>query len=194
MKLLLFLPVLALGTLASNANFANHEIKALLGRAIDPKTMDATQLSVLSVLRTAMPTGVDTPLPTGDFEPEWYQKLPADVKSLLPSLYPEAAAATVDTTTTTTTTRTTTVTTRRPTSAQGEVTAQDVLPTATAAANATTAPWATGSGTGSANGTLSIAAPLPSEFFGTGTKTGVKMEVLTAVMWVGVGMGFCIFA
>jgi hypothetical protein len=83
---------LAIGTLASAALNA-HDIENLVAREIDPKTMDPTRLSVLSVLKTAIPTGSDFPRPTGDFEPEWFSKLPADVKSLLPSLYPAAAVA-----------------------------------------------------------------------------------------------------
>ncbi|OAL55758.1 hypothetical protein IQ07DRAFT_177239 [Pyrenochaeta sp. DS3sAY3a] len=93
MKSLLILPLLTVGALAGDAHFDNNQIRALVERAIDPKTMDPTRLSVLSVLRTAMPTGVDAPLPTGDYEPEWYQKLPADIKSLLPSLYPASTTA-----------------------------------------------------------------------------------------------------
>lgn len=80
----------ATGTLASAALDA-HDIENLVAREIDPKTMDPTRLSVLSVLKTAIPSGSDFPLPTGGFEPEWFSKLPADVKSLLPSLYPAEA-------------------------------------------------------------------------------------------------------
>ncbi|KAF1839968.1 uncharacterized protein K460DRAFT_421633 [Cucurbitaria berberidis CBS 394.84] len=94
MKSLLILPALAAGILASKVALNNHELAALLGRAIDPIIMDPTQLSVLSVLRTAMPTASDTPMPQDDFEPEWYQNLPQDVKSLLPSLYPATTTAT----------------------------------------------------------------------------------------------------
>jgi hypothetical protein len=83
---------LAAGTLASAALNA-HDIENLVVREIDPKTMDPTRLSVLSVLKTAIPTGSNFPQPTGGFEPEWFSKLPADVKSLLPSLYPAAAVA-----------------------------------------------------------------------------------------------------
>jgi hypothetical protein len=79
---------LALATLASSARLNVHDLEDLVPRDIDPKTMDPTRLSVLSVLRTAIPSGSDFPKPTGDFEPDWYKNLPADVKSLLPSLYP----------------------------------------------------------------------------------------------------------
>ncbi|KAI4701446.1 hypothetical protein J4E81_003186 [Alternaria sp. BMP 2799] len=77
------------GVLASAIQLPN-----LQDRAIDPATMNPTLLSVLSVLKTAMPTGPNAPMPTGDMEPNWYQKLPGDVKSLLPELYPAAAVAT----------------------------------------------------------------------------------------------------
>jgi hypothetical protein len=89
MKLYTIIPIAALfsGALASNGPNA-HGLEDLVARGIDPKTMDPTRLSVLSVLRTAIPSGSDFPQPTGDFEPDWYRKLPEDVKSLLPSLYP----------------------------------------------------------------------------------------------------------
>jgi hypothetical protein len=86
---LIFVSALAAGTLASKADHMNaHEIKDLVARAIDPKTMDPTRLSVLLVLKTAIPSGPEFPQPTGDIKPDWYQKLSEDVKSLLPSLYP----------------------------------------------------------------------------------------------------------
>jgi hypothetical protein len=66
----------------------------LAARMIDPATMDPTRLSVLSVLKTAIPTSPNSPMPTGDYEPAWYQALPQDVKSLLPALYPVVAVAT----------------------------------------------------------------------------------------------------
>ncbi|KAF1830216.1 hypothetical protein BDW02DRAFT_112765 [Decorospora gaudefroyi] len=56
----------------------------------DPKTLDPIHFSVLSVLKTAIPTGPNPPMPTGDVLPAWYIDLPKDVKSLLPCLYPAA--------------------------------------------------------------------------------------------------------
>jgi hypothetical protein len=91
---------LALATLASSARLNVHGLEDLVPRDIDPKTMDPTRLSVLSVLRTAIPSGTDFPKPTGDFEPDWYKNLPADVKSLLPSLYPATLTLTSTSTTT----------------------------------------------------------------------------------------------
>jgi hypothetical protein len=79
---------LAAGSLASGA----HDVDNLLARTIDHKMMDPARLSVLSVLKTAIASGPAFPRPTGDFEPEWYQKLPEEVKHILPSLYPAAAA------------------------------------------------------------------------------------------------------
>lgn len=78
MKSSILLLASLVGSALSSANVA---------RAIDPQTMDPTKLSVLSVLHTAVPTGLGA-LPTGDAMPAWYQQLPEDVKSLLPKLYP----------------------------------------------------------------------------------------------------------
>ncbi|KAF2855462.1 hypothetical protein T440DRAFT_155470 [Plenodomus tracheiphilus IPT5] len=91
MKLLLVLTAFIASVYAS---LAQNE---LLGRAIDPATMDPTQLSVLSVLKTAL-AGVSlppAPSSSGSPEPEWFVKLPEDVKSLLPELYPATAVAAV---------------------------------------------------------------------------------------------------
>jgi hypothetical protein len=90
-----------------------HGLEDLVAREIDPKTMDPTRLSVLSVLRTAIPSGSDFPKPTGDFAPDWYKNLPEDVKSLLPSLYP--AKLTMTSTSTTTSTATVHVSAAAPT-------------------------------------------------------------------------------
>jgi hypothetical protein len=96
MKSFLLLPLTALAplTLATKARLAAHDIQDLAARAIDPTTMDPVRLSVLSVMRTAIPSGTDFPKPTDGVEPEWWQKLPEDVKSLLPVLYPATAAET----------------------------------------------------------------------------------------------------
>jgi hypothetical protein len=93
---------LAFSTLASSAQLNVHGLEDLVPRDIDPKTMDPTRLSVLSVLRTAIPSGTDFPKPSGDFEPDWYKNLPADVKSLLPSLYPVTITSTSTSTSTAT--------------------------------------------------------------------------------------------
>ena len=90
---LILIFVLLTGVFASVIQVPNAGLAA---RLIDPATMDPTRFSVLSVLKTAIPTSPNTPMPTGDYEPEWYEKLPDDVKSLLQVLYPVAALATPD--------------------------------------------------------------------------------------------------
>ncbi|KAH9873686.1 hypothetical protein IAQ61_004312 [Plenodomus lingam] len=91
MKLLLILPAL---TASVYASLAQNE---LLGRAIDPSNMNPTQLSVLSVLKTALASVSlpSTPLPSDAPEPEWFAKLPKDVKSLLPEFYPATPVVSV---------------------------------------------------------------------------------------------------
>lgn len=80
---------------ASNA----HEVAGLIVRAMDPATMDPARLSVLSVLKTAMPsptgTATDIALPTGDVAPQWYKDLPADIMVLLAQMYPATPTAAV---------------------------------------------------------------------------------------------------
>jgi hypothetical protein len=73
--------------LAGSALAINAQINPIVARNIDPQTMDPTRLSVLKVLKTAMPTDPNVPMPTGDNNPEWYEQLPEDVKDLLPALY-----------------------------------------------------------------------------------------------------------
>ncbi|KAL7771054.1 hypothetical protein CFE70_000996 [Pyrenophora teres f. teres 0-1] len=72
---------------------ATMRLPLLEERALDPATMDPAHFSILKVLKSAMPSSTDVPMPKADFEPEWYQKLPADVKALLPGLYPVIGAA-----------------------------------------------------------------------------------------------------
>lgn len=86
---------LASCALATKAPLNPHDIQDLVARAIDPTTMDPVRLSVLSVMRTAIPSGPDFPRPTNGVEPEWWQKLPEDVKSLLPVLYPATETSVV---------------------------------------------------------------------------------------------------
>jgi hypothetical protein len=97
MKCYIIIPALALtaGTLAFNAPLNAHDLQDLAARSIDPQTMDPTRLSILSVLKTAMPSGLDVPEPTGSIEPEWYKDLPENVKSLLPILYPHVTSVSV---------------------------------------------------------------------------------------------------
>ncbi|RYN33959.1 hypothetical protein AA0113_g6014 [Alternaria arborescens] len=89
MKSFLILTAFTSSALASAIQLSNH----LMDRDIDPATMNPTLFSVLSVLKTGMPTGPNVPMPTGNSEPDWYQRLPEDVKSLLPSFYPVGPTA-----------------------------------------------------------------------------------------------------
>ncbi|KAF2636363.1 hypothetical protein P280DRAFT_156388 [Massarina eburnea CBS 473.64] len=74
----------------------NHAHNFFHKRVVDPAA-DPTRASVLSVLATAIPSDVlsslsahpDPTLAPGANPPEWFEKLPADVKSLLPELFPE---------------------------------------------------------------------------------------------------------
>jgi hypothetical protein len=83
---------LAAGSLASGAQHNADDVDYLLTRTIDHEIMDPARLSVLSVLQNAIASGNAFPRPTGDFEPEWYEMLPEEIKRILPSLYPAAAA------------------------------------------------------------------------------------------------------
>lgn len=76
----------------------NNGANMLLDRAIDPADMNPTQLSILSVLKTAIPSGTSIPMPTGTSEPDWYKNLPDDVKSLLPQFYPATTTSSVEST------------------------------------------------------------------------------------------------
>ena len=94
MKLKIILPIMALAVSASARNV--HVVGDLKAREIDPATMDPTKLSILSVLKTAVPTltGTELALPTGnsirtgDFSAQWLQDLPPDVLILLAQMYP----------------------------------------------------------------------------------------------------------
>ncbi|KAF1932037.1 uncharacterized protein M421DRAFT_1717 [Didymella exigua CBS 183.55] len=94
---ILSLSLAAITTTAAASNV--HAAADLIVRAIDPVTMDPTKFSVLSVLKTAMPTptgtATDIVLPTGDVTPQWYKDLPADVMVLLAQMYPTTPTAAV---------------------------------------------------------------------------------------------------
>ncbi|KAI4661750.1 uncharacterized protein J4E78_004539 [Alternaria triticimaculans] len=154
------------GAFASAINFPN-----LQDRAIDPATMNPTLLSVLSVLKTAMPTGPNAPMPTGDMEPNWYQKLPGDVKSLLPELYPAAAVATSEAGAGVSASTITDVVSP----SSSELYSESASPTASSA-------------------TLASASATPSNSPSTGNRFVVRTETLAAIAMFSVGAGFCIFA
>ncbi|KAH7087010.1 hypothetical protein FB567DRAFT_57027 [Paraphoma chrysanthemicola] len=88
-----FIFAFATASHAGSVQLGAHEANDLFVRATGPKTMDPARLSILSILKTAIASDPAFPRPTGDFEPEWYQKLPEDVKQILPSLYPAAVDA-----------------------------------------------------------------------------------------------------
>ncbi|KAA8616791.1 hypothetical protein PtrSN002B_003623 [Pyrenophora tritici-repentis] len=192
-------------------------------RALDPATMDPTRFSILKVLKSAMPSGTDVPMPKADFEPEWYQKLPVDVKEMLPGLYPVigAAAATSEvldagqsTSTSAAATATTTegVSTTAPSSVLVS-SAESSLPSSSASVESTLhTPSSTGSvsmpPTLPANKTTLASGPSPkptvtlslpsaatsSRPANAGVRMTVKTEMLAAVAWLCVGAGFVIYA
>lgn len=93
MKLTIILPIMALAASASARNV--HVMGDLKAREIDPATMDPTKLSILSVLKTAIPTlsGTELAVPTGDtrigdYSAQWIQNLPPDFLTLLAQMYP----------------------------------------------------------------------------------------------------------
>jgi len=206
MKLRLIYPVLTAIVMACpSAQLPYHDMDVLLERAIDPSTMDPVRYSVLSVLHTAMPTGSNMALPTGNVEPDWYKNLPQDVKNILPSLYPvtvKAAAAT-------------------PSSVMAYASASSIAPPSTSSSSPSSKanypvsstskttnmyiPSYTASTNSSvatsrpANMTVPIgstrpAPPLASQTYSTGTKTAIGTAKLTALMWLGVGVGITILA
>ncbi|KAJ8115484.1 hypothetical protein OPT61_g2891 [Boeremia exigua] len=192
--------MLLAGSLANTVHPNVHAVADLVARAIDPATMDPTKLSVLSVLKTAIPTptGTDIVLPTGDAAPQWYKDLPADVMVLLAQMYPAAP------TTAATTSETTTVPSSVGSSAMQETAGVSVSqttltvtlelgPTPTAALNNT---LSTGSSGGtSANNTISTALPSSTQSaISTGAKTTVGAGKWSVVMGLGVAAVFCLFA
>jgi hypothetical protein len=93
MKLTTILPIIAL---AANAFARNvHVVGGLMAREIDPATMDPTKLSILSYLKTAVPTltGGELALPTGKrigdfYAQQWVEDLPPEYLVLLAQMYP----------------------------------------------------------------------------------------------------------
>ncbi|KAH8732811.1 hypothetical protein GQ44DRAFT_6061 [Phaeosphaeriaceae sp. PMI808] len=202
---------LTAGTLASNVQLNAHIINELLAR--DYQTMDRTRLSVLSVLRTAIPSGTTAALPTGTVEPEWYQKLPNDVKSLLPLLYPAAVTTTssspssstpntpglssisASTTSTSTTTKKVTVTKtlQRPSSGTGLVGLSSANNTVVMPSNGTTLmPTVVMTFRPTiASGTTRPSASSTSVFL---SGAGAGMGMVGKLAWVGLGAGYLLLA
>lgn len=184
---------LAVGAMASSAHPNIHAVADLLARAIDPATMDPTKLSVLSVLKTAMPTATNAALPTGDSIPQWYQDLPADVMVLLAQMYPATPSAEAVGETLTSGSNAVSSSARGTAAVSLSQTTLtkilDLVPTAT---SNTTALSPTDT---SANGTMSTGLPSPTQSaFSTGTKTAVGSEKWSVAMGLGVAACFFFFA
>lgn len=212
MKLLLILTTTAIGALGCNAHFESGSLPKHLARAIDPSTMDPARFSVLSVLKVAMPTGPDVPFPTGDVTPEWYAKLPEDVKTLLVKLYPATNTAATTTPKSLITAPTSssavsesplsvTTSSSAPSTAfsplTSAITVTKTLQYASTALNGSGSVLSTGNTVPtqtSTNGTLATSSSAPTGVFSTGAKTVVRTNVLAAVTWVTLGMGFFLFA
>lgn len=180
--------VLSTGILASA--YANpHAVAPLLGRAIDPATMDPTKLSVLSVLKTAMPTAADAALPTGTASPQWYKDLPADVMVLLAQIYPAiSTAASASNATSFLAQETASVSLNQTTLTK----TLEEMPTATGNAAAMSSGSLVG---GVANGTLAMGLPSATQsVISTGAKNVVGMGRWSFVVGMGVAMCFFAFA
>ncbi|KZM25622.1 uncharacterized protein EKO05_0001943 [Ascochyta rabiei] len=170
-----------------------HAVVDLNARAMDPATMDPTKLSVLSVLKTVMPTatGTDVVLPTGGATPQWYKDLPADVMVLLVQMYPVAQVAAVSGTSSIAANASSSL--AQETLAASQTTRTRSLElVSTATGNATS--LSTGSSNNvAANGTLPTGAPSPSKStFSTGAKNTVRLESWSFVLALGVTA--CFFA
>ncbi|KAG9199670.1 hypothetical protein G6514_008225 [Epicoccum nigrum] len=139
MKPTSILPIAALAVSASARNV--HVIGDLMAREIDPATMDPTKLSVLSVLKTAIPTptGTETAiaLPTGDFTPQWYKDLPADVIMLLAQMYPATPTSASSTSATSTSAVAVSETTAASSNASSSVSQETASVSASASASQT---------------------------------------------------------
>ncbi|KAF1912324.1 hypothetical protein BDU57DRAFT_582486 [Ampelomyces quisqualis] len=206
MKYIIFLTIaLVAFASVSSAQLKAHDVADLVAR---DTYLNPTRLSVLSVLRTAIPSGSNFPRPTGDFVPEWYQKLPEDVKSLLPSLYPATVAEISATSelvsspqhfSTHSCSRSylkSPITTTILISSTTHITVTKTVHYAPSLSTGTGVP-SNGSSTIStpSNGTMSTGLPSPSvpPFLG-GANSVVKVETLAALAWVGLAAGFFLFA
>jgi hypothetical protein len=219
MNLILILVILT-GALASVVRFSNAGLAA---RLIDPATMDPTRFSVLSVLKTAIPTSPNTPMPTGNYEPEWYEKLPNDVKSLLQVLYPVAALATPDMNVSQTpvVVESSVAAVQTETKMYTDATKASFSPTglafesscASASAQSTHTetlqytPATTASAVtpysglvpnntvpATGTGTLATTSATTTNLLSVGARVAVKTETLAVIAWIGVGAGFFLFA
>ncbi|KAJ4344183.1 hypothetical protein N0V95_006298 [Ascochyta clinopodiicola] len=178
---------------ASTAPPNVHAVAELIVRALDPATMDPTKLSVLSVLKIAMPTttGTDIVLPTGDVTPQWYKDLPADVMVLLAQMYPAAQTAAVSETSSVAANASSSLAQETNVASKTTQTRSlELVPTATGNASS----LSTGSSSNvAANGALSTSSPSPSNStVSTGAKNTVGKGSWSFVLALGVTA--CFFA
>lgn len=190
------------GALANTALHSAHAVADLLARAMDPATMDPTKLSILSVLKTAMPsptgTVTDIVLPTGDPAPQWYKDLPADVMVLLAQMYPAtptAAAAVSETAAASANTSSSSAQETASASPTALTSTLELAPTATAAANGSLATGGSGGAPNNASATLSTGQPGPTQSaLSTGAKNMGGTGMWSVAMGAGVAAIFCFFA
>ncbi|CAI9625456.1 unnamed protein product [Alternaria burnsii] len=197
MKSFFILTAFTSSALASAIQLPNH----LMDRDIDPATMNPTLFSVLSVLKTGMPTGPNVPMPTGNSEPDWYQRLPEDVKSLLPSFYPVAPTAQAVVAAATSEVQASQVVSQVVSSVlQSSVAVSSIETTVSASmATNTQSPSSSAQSSESASQTpssmvLASASATPSSSLSTGTRSVARTEALAIIAFFSVGAGFCIFA
>ncbi|KAH6638354.1 hypothetical protein C7974DRAFT_411781 [Boeremia exigua] len=205
MKLTTILSTCALlaSAIASTVHPNIHAVADLIARDVDLATMDPTKLSILSVLKTAMPTptGTDTEiaLPTGDVAPQWYKDLPADVMVLLAQMYPATSSVAVGTSS-----ETAIVSPSTSSPSMQEVSSMsatqttltrtlELVPTVTAVSNGS---LSTGSSSATlANGTLTTGSPSPTQSsVSTGAKNTVDIKLWSLVMGLSIAVLFFLVA
>ena len=201
MKSTLILSLFALVApgLATGMRVGGREPKELLARMMDPQTMDPMRLSVLSVLKTAMPTDSEAPMPTGGNSPQWYQDLPADVIILLAQMYPAEPTSDVVSSTSAPAAGSSSSLAKSSSSSQ----AVSSSPTSTASLQSTSTSADT-SGSASPTATVSSSeglptatqtpTPSPSNLPSAGTRAVIRTDALATVLGVSVGACFFLFA
>ncbi|USP77199.1 hypothetical protein yc1106_04473 [Curvularia clavata] len=196
----------------------NYARAMLMDRGIDPSTMDPALLSLLMVLKTAMPSGTNVPLPTGTSEPDWYKNLPDNIKSSLHQYYPATATSSSSSSSSSSSTSQVTSTAVSSSSQASESVTPTSTPAITSApsfsstsmssaifsnsSTATSPPLSSVSGftSPSSNQTTTVVTPpltsAPSSApVSAGLKNAAHMGLLTtAVAWLSVGAGFCLLA
>jgi hypothetical protein len=188
--------------MSTGMRVGGHEARELMARMMDPQTMDPMRLSVLSVLKTAMPTGADAPMPTGSNSPKWYQDLPPDIMILLAQMYPAGPTSDV----VSATSAPAAVSSSLPGESSSSSQAVSGSPTSTASLQSTATPTmstgtsgsASPTATASSDGTLPAATqtptPSPSDLPSAGTRATIRADALATVLGVSVGACFFLFA